>query len=377
MALVAGGVLLLAIGFSGGLLAGRGMGDLGDRVQESEAPVPAGIAAPEVAPVTQPVRKTGSAPVRIEPPVMDFGQVPPGAPVSGSVQIQNTGSAPLRIRQSRASCKCTSVDMANVVIPPGESVPMEASFDPGYSMGPKTAAVRILFEGYPDIVEVPVTANITMAVGAEPPFIDGISGDVLSGVYTVKSLDDAPFSILAVDGKSPPFVNFDPERDAPRSSYELGWDLTPYDPTTCFDADGNAMPVFLTVETDHPEAGVLDVQVRHTCTRRVVPPAPQDWVLSERRVMMGTLQPGESFDFELKMVMLPRRPDSGDRIRQVESESPDFIATIVGERMVGDEMLTKIRVTPTPGVTGLIRGELMVDGGQFREPLLIVGRINE
>src|SRR5690349_16097265 len=71
------------------------------------------LAAPTGPPATQPVTAADGPPLSFQPTVLDFGTVRPGQHARGSVMIINRGDKPLLIEDSRASCTCTSVSLAN------------------------------------------------------------------------------------------------------------------------------------------------------------------------------------------------------------------------------------------------------------------------
>ncbi|MHC5024180.1 MAG: DUF1573 domain-containing protein, partial [Planctomycetota bacterium] len=148
--LLAVGATVLAAGVIVGTMMARRSTDAG--LAAAQAP-----AEPEVLVRNQPDQTDASqaapalgafAPVRLEPAVVDLGVLKPGQSVGRDVQIVNNGTTPLTILFSRASCTCTSVDLANTVIPPGGAVPLKIRYDGQMTLGPKSSVVRIGFEGY-------------------------------------------------------------------------------------------------------------------------------------------------------------------------------------------------------------------------------------
>ncbi|MHC4948781.1 MAG: DUF1573 domain-containing protein [Planctomycetota bacterium] len=389
VALVAAVIAVAAIAFAVGLMAGRGErsaspDEAGGATGPAIDPAPVAAADPAPSPSAPPAAARATPlsppPLRIEPASLDFGRISPGQVVSGSVQLHNTGSEPLTITQTRASCKCTSIDLANTVIAPGASVPLAAELDPGYALGRKSAGVKILIEGY-SVVQVDVRAEIAMAVRADPPYINayrdvgGTLEPVESGTVTVLAGDGRPFRVLGVNGEPAELMGLDPAADEPRTSYELRWDLSRYDPQLCTDADGNLIPTFLAVETDHPECGVFDIQVRHPCTQVRPPSDGRRWLLSERRILVGALAPGESREFSVKLVWLGHTKPN-DTIRSVTSETDQLVAELVGVDRVADEIRVTVRVTATPDARGgLVYDNIRLHAARHSSPLLIVGRV--
>lgn len=324
-------------------------------------------------------------PIMIDPPTLNFGTVAPGELVTGSVQIRNVGTIPLTIEASRASCSCTAVDMSGTVIQPGQSAPMEATFTKS-TLGDKTAAVRLKFAGYDDVVEVQVKATVALAVRADPPYIYAEFDDqmqetvVNSGTFTVLSTDQKPFSIIAVNGEEPKFVNFDPSRQQPQNHYTLEWDLSDVDSSTCLRADGKPLRRFWVVETDHPDVPVFDMQVRHLCTLPKLPEGGRRWVITPPRILLGRMAPGESKEVEALVRWLPHTPDyvrEGEQIYALLPESPYLDIELLDYKKDSDKA-DKIfmRITVKPGMPeGLLYESVQVHSGSHSAPLLLLGAI--
>ena len=300
--------------------------------------------------------------------------------MTGEVQLINTGDKPIRILSSTPTCQCTSVELANVVIPPGESVPLPAQFEGGYRMGLKTASIRLIFEGYDDeFITVPVKAEIVYPLHVSPdPIRHQIAATLYQDVaeYSVESLDSRVFSILAIQGEKPDFVNFDPESQEPRNNYTLKWDFSEYDESSCVSDAGIRMPPYLVIETDHPDCPILDVNIRHSCTRMELPVQGQNWVLSERRAMIGSLKPGASAKFSIYLKWLfGKSPD--DEIIDVTSPTSLISAELVGMTYEGDKMTYEVQVTPDRNYRGLIYAPLVFRSNRNQASFLIIGRVTD
>ncbi len=100
------------------------------------------------------------APVQINPPTINLGAVPPNEVVPARAEIRNLGDEPLTIASTRANCGCTTVDMAGTVIRPGRSVTIDGSFNSQSNIGPRTATITVVFEGYDEPERVTINANV-------------------------------------------------------------------------------------------------------------------------------------------------------------------------------------------------------------------------
>lgn len=329
--------------------------------------------AATTAPAPAPAAARGAPPVLVEPPIIQMGLLKPGESASGTAHLRNIGDEPLQILASRASCRCTSVNLALTWIQPGESVPLTARYDASASLGQKTESVRVRFAGYSELLEVPVKAEVAMAVRAVPSYLRAV--EALTGTITIESVDGRPFSILATHGEPPQFVGFIANVDPPRNRYFLKWDLTRYG-TNCVDAQGNPMPWWWVVETDHPDCRVFDLQVRHQCTFPRRPDDGRKWVLSQRRIALGEIKAGESSEFTVALRWLRRRePDA--TIRRIVSESEYLAVQLLDVTRNNDLIECRVRVTVSAEHRGMLYGTLRFYSALHNAPLVVTGLVVE
>lgn len=390
IAAVAGAVVLVAIGF----LLGRGTGTAatGDEPQANSVPIgvtdgmsptkSAGERGPSAAIETAAVVRDADsgpppdAPFRFEPAVLNFGIVPPDTEMRGTIRILNVSDEPMTIRAMKPDCKCTTVqDLTGTVITAGGHVDVTAVMEGRPSAGPKNSKIKFIFDTYEGTAEVQIRSDVSRMVRAEPAYFP--EGQ-LSGEVTISSLDDRAFRILAVNGEDAPFADdFDPAVDDPRTSYALSWDLTKYDQQTCLDAEGRRMPAWWVVETDHPEAPVIDIHVRHVPCSLPEPRNGRPWVLSALSTVVGEIPAGESAEFSvvLKWVNESRKPT--DTIKAVRSESSAFEADLVGLERDGDVITCRVKITPRAGHQGLLYGDVRFYGYQpgHSQPMKVIGRV--
>jgi hypothetical protein len=77
-------------------------------------------------------------------PLYDFGVIPDDKTVEHTFKITNTGKSALYIRKITASCGCTAVQPAKVMIPPGDSTEIKVVFNPAGKDGNQKKAVTII-----------------------------------------------------------------------------------------------------------------------------------------------------------------------------------------------------------------------------------------
>lgn len=99
------------------------------------------------------------APIDLDPPFIDFGDVERNTKHFQVVKIRNTSNETLSIFHTGSNCGCTTSHTDNTHLGPGETLDYEITMDSRNIPGPKQVAARITFEGY-ERVEIPVVANV-------------------------------------------------------------------------------------------------------------------------------------------------------------------------------------------------------------------------
>ena len=136
------------------------------------------------------------------------------------------------------------------------------------------------------------------------------------------------------------------------------------------------MPPYLVIETDHPDCPILDVNIRHSCTRLDMPESGRNWVLSEQRVMIGSLNPGSTAKFSIDLKWLfGKKPD--DEIIEVTSPTSLMTAELVGMTYEGEKMTYEVQVTPDRDYRGLIYAPLVFRSNRNQASILIIGRVTD
>ena len=159
--------------------------------------------------------------VDVDPPLLDFGLVPPNTEASGTVRIRNNGSEPVTIQRIKPSCSCTTTnDLTGKDIPPGESVTLAAKLDRATFAMVKRESVTIYFEGHRNPLRFEVLADVGFPIRVVPSTFNLTQGEA-SGRLIVASRDKSPFTILSANGQPPNFIGFDPKSSPPRESYVL------------------------------------------------------------------------------------------------------------------------------------------------------------
>jgi len=354
------------------------------RNDSSSAAIPASTAnrTPDRAVRGQTAAQTDAAapPFEFRPLELDMGHLSPGDVYNGTIEVHNPTNETITIVESRASCNCTAVDLADTPVPPGESVDLNFSFDSEGKLGPTKIAIRLTAVGYSTWAQTSVVGEVSLPVAADPAYIvmqpargDSTFAEVTQGEIEVRSIDNQPFRILSSGGSQPVYTDgFSPDQDSPRSSYRLQWDLSEYNVNTCTNAAGERMPPRWIIETTHPECALLDLQVRHKCNLGLFNSVNRNFRLAEGRVIVGPLATGESKTIEVPVRWFPRAPKSQQFIA-AKSLSPDFDVEYIGQTGVADGMKVQLRVTPKTTAPGVFEGMALIDSTNDQVRLQIIG----
>lgn len=289
-----------------------------------------------------------AGPIVVLPGTVMLGFIEPRSSVTREVPLRNTSDSPVRILKAVPSCTCTTLDVTGKVIPPMGELLIPITMKVSGATGIKTANVQFVFEGVPSVLTVAMQGEVSYPVRAlqldpktdtRAPYIDAFTdASKVKGVIEVISADGKPFSVTAVQGAPPKFVGFDPASDQPRSSYAVEYDLS--------GIECAKMPPYLVVSTDRADAPVIDMRVRHACTK-IDPTIP----FAEFRTNLGALKQGSTtdFDFELKQAR-------GWQATGARCDDPRVKIDFVTQKPVDSEghSLVGLRATLSQDVRGLL-----------------------
>ncbi|MHC5006247.1 MAG: Ig-like domain-containing protein [Planctomycetota bacterium] len=313
---------------------------------------------------TPPVVSAPQSPLRVvfDPPALDFGIIPPGVDMTGTIAIRNLGRDPVKIIQMKPTCKCTTLnDLVGTVIEPGGEVELTTELKGRAIAGGRKAAVRFIFEGYQDFLSVDIRAEVALPVRASPAIFNLASG-ATSGHVVVASLDGRPFNILGANRTPPRYVEFDPDIDEPRSSYVIEWDLAQ-------ELEARKLPHWWVIETDHPDCPLVDSWVRHPLTIER-PPRERKWRVAERRILLGVTEPGQAAEFTVEIT------DIGTgAIHSVRSLSPELEAELLDFKRTKTVGSCTVRITPTAGHQGVFQGPVEFMGSTYTHAIDVVGKV--
>lgn len=330
-----------------------------------------GIESPD-----NPLRVDFPIPTAGEPPKLDWGIVPMNSTLHGSVRVINRSEEPLTIAAMRPSCQCTALnDLSGTVIAPGDSAEVALTVESRNVVGVSSNRVRFVFTDG-TVTQVDLVFQTTWALFTEPSYIDALTNPY--GVIRVQSIDGEPFRILSAADRTPIYADGYVPSSPPRNEYLIVWNVAEYDADTCLNASGERMPMWWTVETDHPGAPMIPLRVRHLpCTQLDVPTGSRRWFLSQHHVALGLVEPGSEHDFELKMKWMPNSVVN-DTVERMTDTSDEFDISVTEVVRDGDEITVRGRVRITEVAEGLVYDAATVHGEDRRnsQRLVIIASVD-
>ncbi|MCH2185661.1 DUF1573 domain-containing protein [Myxococcota bacterium] len=277
-------------------------------------------------------------PIRVVPSVLNWGTVAPSASVTSSVRLENISDKPLKIISVQPGCKCTTTDDLNgKTIPPNGSLELEAVLDAQPNPGPRNVQIRVLIDGYSNVLTINAKAEIARPVRARPPYINAVEGKNPVGNFMVSSIDRSPFKILSVQGEEPRYLQ---PRDANelKSSYIITYDIDNY-----VQPDGK-LPRFIVVETDRADSPLVEIMLRHELA---MPTLSRDFKLTDYKLNLGRVAPGGSV---VHNIGVQESTTTGPLVTVIGDEG--IMRTEVLEQSVDeetDELYAKVRFTVLEG----------------------------
>ena len=260
-------------------------------------------------------------------------------------------------------------------MPAGGSIQIPISFQLPNTTGTKRAAVNMVLSNG-QAIRLGLKAESSYAVRTIPIYIDAFTNAAdISGMVQLQSVDGRPFTVLSVDGQTPVMAN--PGEQVPQTSQQVRYDLSSYE---C-----SRMPKWLLIETDHPDAALLDMRVRHECTKlqHQLDPNYRPQINFDGWITNAGLVPvGGSGTFNVGIKNPPMRDGRGGivygktPITALVSTSPDFKAELVSQKADDEKKrLVTARITPLTNRTGLFKVPVRFISGNRSQDLLVVGTV--
>lgn len=102
----------------------------------------------------------GAAVISFTKDIYEFGKIKEGEKVSYDFEFENTGSAPLIIKNAEASCGCTVPEIPTKPIAPGETGKIGVIFNSSGKSGLQDRVITITANTVPEIVQIHLIGEI-------------------------------------------------------------------------------------------------------------------------------------------------------------------------------------------------------------------------
>ena len=352
-------IILVVLPAAGGFILGRLSAPEPSAIPAGMASKPVAAELPTTAADLDPAEPSDSPrpqAVVVSPGVLDFGTQSLMSRPTGEITLTNRGDKAVTLVAVSPTCSCLKPEFTDrVELSPGANHTVAVAHEPRSQAGPSKATLRFVFLGN-DIVNVPVEAMFTRPVKADPTWID-FRRDGDQGTLKLRGLDSRPFRVLSVQGVAVP--------SAPAAVLqEVPWDLSSYDTETCTNPAGERMPSWIVVQTDHPDAPIVDVRVRKDgCTNPDIPGDGDSraWMILDQRVVLGELSPGEKQIYELPVALLPNRT-MNERFTVAKSESPGLMTRFIDVVQKEDGNVVQVEIGVDPDCSaGVLMGTFQVE----------------
>lgn len=141
----------------------------------------------------------------------DFGHVPQNCKVTHTFVLKNVGDDTLFINKVQPGCGCTSAPLTKSVLPPGDRVPVDVTFNAGKMSGPVRKTVTVYSsDGKVPMTSLQFTAEVAEAfpieVSVEPAKGIELSKTATEGKVALTNLGVAA-GTLKIVGWAPAFLD--------------------------------------------------------------------------------------------------------------------------------------------------------------------------
>ncbi len=326
---------------------------------QQQLPMPDGAAAPAAG------EKPGAAPAVFVEAQADFGVALPGVNKLVNLTLRNTGNEQLKVRAAVSNCACTAASVPMKTIEPGGTTRVIVSLDFPKSLGKLRRELRVFFEGYqaPTIIAVVGEASYPIRVNKDD-FPEVLT---MKGVVRLDALDGKPFRVLGMNGQPARMTGFDPLRDEPRAGYAIEFDFLGL-------AEAQ-LPRYVVIQTDRPDAEMIDVKVNSPRVWGPWRPAGQ-WRVNDDRVILGTLSAGASAEF-VATLTLPPDPKLQPTVACSDAAYKlEVVSAKVGTLGASTTDVT-LRLTPPPGVSGFVHVVLTFNAGGGSSSVDVFGAVRK
>ncbi len=304
--------------------------------------------------------RPGATQVYADPADVDFGIARPGTRLRAEFRLVNPTDQPVTVLAAQPTCQCTTINVSRQVIPPRGALGIPATLQVPNTTGLKQAAINGVLDNQQQF-RLTLAAVAAYPVRTDPLYIDALSPEGMTGEVVLESTDGRPFRVLSVNGR-PAMLRTE---DAAAERHVVAYDLT--------GETQASMPKWMLFETDHPEAPMIEMRIRHQWS--MLPHQYPGYRVSIQFdgyiANLGAVKPGVPavFDMQLKHF-------AGEKLMAIRSGDPRFEASVLAQT-AGDDDRVRITasVTPGEGVTGPFIVPLIFEATTGTEQMYAIGTV--
>lgn len=288
--------------------------------------------------------------IKIEPAELEVGYIKPGEPVYREVLLRNMSDEPIQFARVSTTCTCVQGELLDDLTEPGEAARLKVRIE-GRDIGPIAQKLTIWFVGASRPLQVTVKAEVAQAVKADPFYINlatppsGEQEIPQTGEITLTAIDGRPFRVLSAGGAKPALKSGD--ANDPATEHVVLWDFTNV-------TDDEVQPWWL-IETDHPEARLIDIRVIHMALIRKMVASQGPWTLAPDRIIVPDLAAGKSDERDIKLIKV-----KGGTIESISVDSPLLDVELVDVQRTAAGAEATVRISASREAKGVIRTKLNV-----------------
>jgi ankyrin repeat protein len=187
--------------------------------------------------------------VRLDPPILDMGEMIADVSKTMAVKVRNISDGPVTIGRIVASCGCTTAPAPTDPIAPGAYAEIPVTLAPGGRQGVShNRRVTIQIDGHAPVV-LTVQGRVAKHIDIQPEMLNADPDAADSGRIALSSADGEPFRILAVN---PAIVRDVPQTSALEHDLMIDWEL--------WERSGRGVRVTFTL--DHPQMPAVSAMIR-------------------------------------------------------------------------------------------------------------------
>lgn len=302
-----------------------------------------------------------SIPFRLKTDTVDLGRIRPGGAKTANFEIFNAARVPVTITRVTSTCSCTAAVVdGQMTVEPGQTGQVSVTISNRSNPGPMNERVTVWYRDPNTQRErnfnVAVKAEIAHAVSASPFFVDLLTKPERTGVIRLESGDGRPFCVLTVAGKPAELVteelaaDQDPAGARPMQIVRYNFEGVTDD----------EVGLFMIIETDHPEAEMIDLRVvSNLLLREGMRDQNVPWQTDPQRVLLGRMTPGDSATHRLQLYHVK----DGD---QPTFEVPSGVVSVevVSETPNEKGREYELRFTVNDGAEGLVTDTMVITVGE-------------